>query len=135
LIQQLSSQLSSRHGVAPVKLTRSALLVLHRYQWPGNIRELRNVLELVAVLRAGKRVRVEDLPASLRANVVAESPMAPSASTLDHLQVSLDRPLRHSVAQIILAALALENGHQIRAARRLGISARTVQRCLAGAKR
>jgi DNA-binding NtrC family response regulator len=62
LVQQLLLQLASRHGVAPVKLTRSALAVLRRYSWPGNIRELRNVLELVAVLRAGKRVRVEDLP-------------------------------------------------------------------------
>jgi DNA-binding NtrC family response regulator len=127
LIQQLLSMLSSRHGVAPAKLTRSALAALRRYSWPGNIRELRNVLELVSVMRAGKRVRVEDLPAALRADCPASA--APVAA--DHLQVALDQPLRHSVAQIIRASLALEQGNQMRAARRLGISARTIQRHLA----
>jgi DNA-binding NtrC family response regulator len=135
LVQQLLSQLSSRHGVAPVKLTRSALAALRCYPWPGNIRELRNVLELVVVMRAGKRVRVEDLPAALRAKVAANGPVMPRRSTVDHLQVSLDRPLRHSVMQIIEAALALENGNAMRAARRLGISARTIQRHLTSAQR
>jgi DNA-binding NtrC family response regulator len=135
LVQQLLSQLSSRHGVAPAKLTRSALEAFRCYPWPGNIRELRNVLELVVVMRAGKRVRVEDLPAALRADAAAKAPVVPRPSTVDHLQVSLDCPLRQSVTQIIEAALALENGNPMRAARRLGISARTIQRHLAAAPR
>jgi DNA-binding NtrC family response regulator len=130
LIQQLLQQLASRHGVAPVKLTRSALAVLRRYPWPGNIRELRNVLELVAVLRAGKRVRVEDLPSSLRANAGSEPTDVKVPSAVDHVQVALDQPLRSSVMRIIQAALALEGGNQTRAAQRLGISARTIQRHL-----
>ncbi|MEY4547349.1 MAG: hypothetical protein RL685_3544 [Pseudomonadota bacterium] len=127
LIQQLLEQLSSRHGVEPVALTRAALAQLRSYAWPGNIRELRNVLELVSVLRAGKRVRVGDLPAALRALTPSASPLPPS----DHLQIPLDQSLRRSIEQIIQAALALEKGNQSRAARRLGISARTIQRHLA----
>ena len=132
LIEQLLAQLVSRHGVEPVKLTRAALSQLRSYSWPGNIRELRNVLELVAVLRAGKRVRVEDLPAALRSKASSVA-VSPSRSHLgNHLEVRLDQPLRRSVEQIIHAALSLENGNQSRAARRLGISARTIQRYLAG---
>jgi len=133
LIQQLLAQLSSRHGSEPVKLTRAALAQLRSYPWPGNIRELRNVLELVAVLRAGKRARVEDLPPVLRSRPFgAASPASPRPAA-GNLEVPLDQPLRRSVAQIIQAALTLENGNQSRAARRLGISSRTIQRHLAGA--
>ena len=133
LIQQLLAQLSSRHGVEPVKLTRAVLAQLRSYSWPGNIRELRNVLELVAVLRAGKRARVEDLPAALRAKPSSAAQPASAQPTSDNLEVALDQPLRRSVEQIIHAALALEEGNQSRAARRLGISSRTIQRYLAGA--
>ncbi|HKO90104.1 MAG TPA: sigma-54 dependent transcriptional regulator, partial [Polyangiaceae bacterium] len=132
LIQQLLAQLASRHGVEPVKLTRGALAQLRSYPWPGNIRELRNVLELVAVMRAGKRVRVEDLPGPLRSKVSGVAPSLSRRPAADHVEVPLDQPLRRSVEQIIHAALALENGNQSRAARRLGISSRTIQRYLAG---
>ncbi|MEO8183543.1 MAG: sigma-54 dependent transcriptional regulator [Deltaproteobacteria bacterium] len=133
LIQQLLAQLSSRHGVEPVTLTRAALAQLRSHPWPGNIRELRNVLELVAVLRAGKRVRAQDLPAALRSKASGASPAASSGLAPANLAVPLDQPLRRSVEQIIHAALALEDGNQSRAARRLGISSRTIQRYLAGA--
>jgi DNA-binding NtrC family response regulator len=134
LIQQLLAQLSSRHGVAPVRLTRAALVLLRGYSWPGNIRELRNVLEFVAVLRAGKRVRVEDLPPLLLSKVSASAPARAHPAT-SCLEVSLDQPLRRSVTSIIEAALALESGNQLRTARRLGISTRTIQRHLATAPR
>jgi DNA-binding NtrC family response regulator len=133
LIQQLLAQLSSRHGVEPVTLTRAALAQLRSHAWPGNIRELRNVLELVAVLRAGKRVRAQDLPAALRSKANGADPAACPGLAPANLEVPLDQPLRRSVEQIIHAALALEDGNQSRAARRLGISSRTIQRYLAGA--
>jgi DNA-binding NtrC family response regulator len=127
LIQQILAQLEAKHGTRPVKMTRAALAALRRYPWPGNIRELRNVLELVAVLRSGKSVRLSDLPAQLsRAADGSTPPVAGGTS----LEISLDQPLRRSLARIIEAALALEGGNRTLAARRLGISARTVQRHL-----
>ena len=48
-------------GVAP-----EALAVLERYHWPGNIRELENVLERAIVLGAGDMLGVEALPESVR---------------------------------------------------------------------
>ena len=127
LIRQLLAQLAARHGLAPARLTRAALAQLRRHSWPGNIRELRNVLELAAVMRAGKRVRVEDLPAALQASAPAADPPA-LATAAARLELTLDQPLRRSIAQIIEAALELEQGSQARAARRLGISSRTIQR-------
>src|SRR6267143_6100897 len=48
-------------GVAP-----EAMAVLERYRWPGNIRELENVLERAIVLGAGEILEVDSLPASVR---------------------------------------------------------------------
>ena len=48
-------------GVAP-----EAMAVLERYHWPGNIRELENVLERAIVLGAGEMLGVDSLPESVR---------------------------------------------------------------------
>jgi len=128
LVRQLLAQLSARHGLEPVRMSRQALALLRGHPWPGNIRELRNVLELLAVLRPGRRVRAEDLPAALRAN--ARGAVPTGAAAQGSVEVPLDQPLSDSIAQIIAATLALENGNRTRAARRLGISTRTVQRHL-----
>src|SRR5690606_9054655 len=126
LIRQILQQLEAKHGTRPVRMTRAAVSALRRYHWPGNIRELRNVLELVAVVRSGKSVRLRDLPPALAA--APERPRArPGAAALE---VSLEQPLRRSISQIIEAALALEGNNRTLAARRLGISARTIQRHL-----
>lgn len=58
-------QLGSRHGRRAV-LTAEAMELLARYQWPGNIRELRNVLERTLVLCNGSEIRAADLPEEIR---------------------------------------------------------------------
>jgi DNA-binding NtrC family response regulator len=127
LIQQILAQLEAKHGTRPVKMSRAALAALRRYPWPGNIRELRNVLELVAVLRSGKSVRLRDLPAPFSRPISGPAPRAASGTSLE---ISLEQPLRRSIGQIIEAALELDGGSRTLAARRLGISARTIQRHL-----
>ena len=106
------------------------LTALRAYDWPGNVRELRNVVELVTLLRAGKQVRLRDLPLGVqRAAPRAERAAPPSEREV--VEVRLNQPLEESIAQILRAALAIEGGNRSRAAERLGISLRTVQRHLA----
>src|SRR6185436_447762 len=69
LVRQFTAQLSARHGTAPPKYTRAATAALLGYSWPGNIRELRNVVELICLLREGKAARLQDLPAAIRREV------------------------------------------------------------------
>jgi len=81
---------------------------------------------------------VEDLPASLRAGRLREGSsgepvLSAPTSTGTSVEVPLDQPLRRSIEQIIEATLELERGNQSRAARRLGISSRTIQRHLSAA--
>jgi DNA-binding NtrC family response regulator len=61
-LQKFSKELGKdARGVAP-----EAMIVLERYHWPGNIRELENVLERAIVLGGGDMVTVESLPESVR---------------------------------------------------------------------
>ena len=127
LVQQTTAQVSARHGTKPPRYTRAALQALRSYAWPGNVRELRNVVELVCLVREGKSVRVRDLPAALRPAEILAQALRPSASA-ERIEVRLDRPLEESVNAILEAALELEGGNRSRAARRLGVSLRTMQR-------
>jgi transcriptional regulator with PAS, ATPase and Fis domain len=133
LASELLAQLASKHGVSEPKLTRAALAALQSYAWPGNIRELRNVLEKLCLLRTRRNVRLADLPDALRLTA-APADLA-RASPTRTVEVSLDEPLEASVDRIIQAAVALEGGNRSRAAERLGIGLRTVQRKLSPSPR
>jgi DNA-binding NtrC family response regulator len=124
LASQFVGELSSKHGVTRPRVGRAAQAALRTYDWPGNVRELKNVIELVCLLREGKLVRVHDLPHALR-QVARRTDVEPTKPTLE---VRLDRPLDHTIEDILTAALELEGGNRSRVAERLGISLRTVQR-------
>ncbi len=128
LIKQLTAQLSAKHGTKLPRYTRAALAALRSYAWPGNIRELRNVVELVCLVREGKPVRVQDLPDALRHAAPRIEGRDVTATVPEKLEVRLDRPLDETVDAILQAALELEGGNRSRAARRLGVSLRTMQR-------
>ena len=133
LIKQLTTQVCSKHGTMPPKFTRATIAALRSYDWPGNIRELRNVVELVCLVREGKAVRVQDLPEALRRQEQRAVEARRTITPPEKLEVRLDRPLDESIDAILQAALELEGGNRSRAARRLGVSLRTMQRFAARA--
>jgi len=94
------------------------LLVLH--DWPGNIRELENVMESALALARGPRLRASDLPLARRR---AAGPAA---------RIPLEVPLSLAAYERCALARALEeaNGDAAQAARRLGIGRSTLYRKL-----
>lgn len=62
LIRHFIAESSRAHRAAPPVLSAEALTRLIEYPWPGNIRELRNVVERLAIRFAGRTVQPEDLP-------------------------------------------------------------------------
>jgi len=126
LVQQFLAYASAKHGTTPPRLTRALVAALHAYDWPGNVRELRNAVQLLCLMREGKQARVRDLPERIQRAAAASPPSdRPSG---DVVEVRLDRPLDESVDAILRAALELERGNRSRAARRLSVGLRTMQR-------
>jgi transcriptional regulator of acetoin/glycerol metabolism len=94
------------------------------YDWPGNIRELANVLERAQILAEGDTITTDDLPDSLLAAgkaVQASGPADPVRSP-DALE-SIER--RH-VGEV----LRRHGGNKVHAAKALGISRRTLYRLI-----
>jgi two-component system response regulator FlrC len=100
--------------------TPEALDQLAAHAWPGNCRELENVLQRAILLRAGDRIEVGDL--------VIDGLHAPAPTDT---ALSLDEAARAAEANVIRAALEEVGGHRVQAARRLGISERTLRYRLA----
>jgi two-component system NtrC family response regulator len=106
--------------------SREAMDLLVRYDYPGNVRELENVVQRALVLARGEIVRTDDLPPALLASDSTESGTAAAleSGSLPERVAALER-------QAIEEALELEGGNQSRAARRLGISERALRYKLA----
>ena len=129
LVAQFVAQASAKFGTKPPKLTRAAKAAMRAYAWPGNVRELRNAIELLCVLRGGRQARLGDLPAVIQQAAPPSVATRAEPSARDNLlEVRLDQPLEKSIERILRAALDAEGGNRSRAARKLSISLRTMQR-------
>ena len=111
------------HGKPVKPLSPEALEVLCQYPWPGNVRQLRNVLESVVIFHQGERVEVDDLPLELREGSPAAAVAAPLQPVL-----GLPRSMEEIERQAIPETLNRTGGHRAEAARLLGIGLRTLQR-------
>jgi two-component system response regulator AtoC len=112
-------------------LSASALDLLRRHSWRGNVRELRNAMERASALCVGDTILPEHLPPSLlAAAAVAPAPVAPPpvrpADGAGRADVALHGELRDLERARITDALDRHAGNQSRAARELGISRGTL---------
>jgi DNA-binding NtrC family response regulator len=67
LVDQMLRALSALHGIVPPRVDRSAMAVMQSYDWPGNLRELREVLESLLMSRRGTVINPDHLPAGMSA--------------------------------------------------------------------
>jgi len=111
LIHQLLAEEAEACGVEVV-LADDALQALLLYRWPGNLRQLRQVLRYACAVSEGGWVRLEDLPQEVRGDAVASA------------EVDASSPAR----QLLLDALIRHRWKPADAARALGISRATLYR-------
>src|SRR5438477_3478647 len=108
-------------------LTPDASDALLTYNWPGNVRELRTALEHGVVMTTGPKITVRDLPMAMRQAADAASPRGISAGkAFEEKSSPLD--LHETEKRLIVQALAATNGNVTAAAKKLGISRRTLHR-------
>ena len=60
LFRKFASDFSARYGMSKVTLTEDAAIMLRKYRWPGNVRQLKNVAEAVSAMEAGKLTSSDD---------------------------------------------------------------------------
>ena len=89
LRDRLLAQLAARHRRGPVQLTPEAERVLAGYHWPGNLRELINVLERAVVLSNGDRIGADDLTPNLTHPAPANGATSMSLLEIEQRQIQL----------------------------------------------
>lgn len=108
----------------PLRLSKEALEALAAHAWPGNVREIENVIERAVVLARGEEIAPEDLLLTETLAMPGGEPA--SASTDGTLQDHLDR----AATERVEAALAAAGGQRAEAARALGIDRTTLYRTM-----
>lgn len=123
LVSHFIDKLSRENGMPAKTFTPEAQDYLTGYEWPGNIRQLQNVVERCLVLVAGDSVSVDDLPPEIR----DEESQLKSAVDLLPVRLDLADTLEKIEAALIRRALVRAEFVQVKAAELLGISKSLLQ--------
>ncbi|ENO16513.2 sigma-54-dependent Fis family transcriptional regulator [Marinobacter nanhaiticus D15-8W] len=113
-LEELNAEADCNTQLAP-----EALRVLEDYHWPGNLRELRNVIQRAHIMADGT-IRIDDLPAEIREPASTHGESGPS------LTVNIGTSVAEMEKNLILATLKETGGRKDRAAQVLGVSLKTL---------
>jgi two-component system response regulator PilR (NtrC family) len=138
LAEQLLGTLTRGSGLAPPQLSVGAMAALRHYQFPGNVRELENILERALALYDGGCIEADDLDLSSgdeTERFAADEPASPqalatpypTADGYDPKQSSLEAYLEGIEKQAILNALETNRWNKTAAAQQLGMSFRSLR--------
>ncbi len=119
LISNFLEEFSKENGKIITGIDSRAKNAMFNYNWPGNIRELRNCIESAVVMCSTNKIMFEDLPPTVSKAASDVSIMIPSSSTLEEAEKI-----------IILQALAANKNNKSKTAEHLGIGRKTLHRKL-----
>ncbi len=125
LVDHFRRQLAKRHGKTIKSVSPNVTRRFFGYDWPGNVRQLRNVVEAMVVVDADGVLDVDDLPPEL-----SDVQEADGASIDAGPSSLIGKPLDDIERWAIQETLKLTNGNREETARMLGIGARTLYRKL-----
>lgn len=134
LVSRFIKEFAKKNDIKISGINSDAMKALENYSWPGNVRQLRNVIERMVVLADGDRLTIADIPDEIT-NVEATTPTVatiapiPAASNTESTEKNLNS-LADAEKNAILNALEKSGYNKTKAAEKLGISRRTLHRKL-----
>ena len=117
LVQTFLNEFNTRNNKAVRAVDQEAMYLLERYQWPGNIRELRNVIERATILAEGDFIEARHLPPPV---------VSRSEQTLPTVTLAPGTTVDEAERRLILLTLEHTRNNKTRAAEILGISLKTL---------
>jgi two-component system response regulator PilR (NtrC family) len=123
LAEHFLTKYSEQMGKDVTSISHDAMELLVRHDWPGNIRELENVLERAVALEASPTVLVESLPPAVRGGVPRSTTVA--SDDLPPVGFDLEAHVKEIERAYIAQALQRSGGVQVKAADLLGMSFRS----------
>ena len=124
LIEHFIKQFAKRHHKTIKSMSTAARRRLLAFDWPGNVRQLRNVIESMVVVDYDGVLDVDDLPDELAGTADA----APAAAAAADLASLVGKPLAEVERLFIAETLEADRRQPRRAAEMLGIGERTLYR-------
>lgn len=116
IANHLLAQLKSEISWGPSGISEEAMELLKGYSWPGNVREMRNVMEQASIIARGSLIRPEDLPEQVHNCAYADK-----QSNDYPLKGSLKQILEETEKNVIENVLQAVHGNKTKAAKILGI--------------
>lgn len=130
LAKKLLAEIAARGGKEVQWISPAALTALCDYHWPGNIRELRNVMERAVALSSGTEIQIADLTDALRPARVLGAEVTPGFDPSPPAARTLAQAKDKTEVGHILKALEKHKNNRLRAAAELGISRMTLYKKL-----
>ncbi len=118
LVEAFLREFAGQYGKADLKVSPRTMAQLQGFDWPGNVRQLRNVIEGLVVMSNGREIPPRALPEPIRRG-------GPSRETL---ALRVGSTLAEVESEVIRATLLHFNGNRARTARQLGIGRKTLYR-------
>jgi two-component system response regulator HydG len=131
LIEHFIRLFAKRHGKSIKGMSLPARMKLAAFPWPGNVRQLRNVIESMVVVDCDETLDVDDLPLELEpagGSVTGPVDAAAASAGLPGLVGLVGRPLEEIERLFIAETLKVTGGNREQAAEMLGIGERTLYR-------
>ena len=131
LVSRFLKEFAAENGGRVTGIDAKAIKALEDYSWPGNVRQLRNIVEKMTVLSGGGKLTIDDVPIEILEDAKPAEPAkveecAPAADIV----IPQAQSLADSEKAKILSVLESVKGNKSKAADLLGISRRTIHRKL-----
>jgi len=128
LVQAFLHEFCQTHKKNLSRVHPAAMAVLEHHAWPGNVRQLRNVIEGAVIMAAAPDTKIgpQHLPTEIRQAVEGMAPTEPASE----VRIRIGTSLRDMERELLRATLAQTGGNRAKTARLLGVGRKTLYRKL-----